>query len=77
VVEPVAQIRARVSACSAGLVQRYALLVPGEPGAERLQGRIERSGNDRIAGAAEVVGEIPLELEHVAEILGPGKAKAR
>src|SRR5581483_5456279 len=79
--------RAGLSASTAGgkkknlgvrqlLADRNAVLVVSQPLVEGLQRGIERAGDGGIARAAEDVVKIALELEHVAEILGPGEAES-
>src|SRR5208337_331710 len=59
-----------------GLPKRDAGLVLGEPGVEALQRGVEGSGDLEVARAAEVFVEVMLELEHVAQVLGPRETKA-
>ena len=51
------------------LLDRNAVPVSGEPGLERLHRGVERPGEFEAAGSAENRFEVPLELEHVSEIL--------
>ena len=57
------------------LFQRDAALVLREPCIERLQFRVQGSGDIESARAAEDLFKIALELEHVAEVFGAGKAE--
>src|SRR5581483_2278783 len=58
------------------LAKRDFLLVPREPLREGLQGRMELAGGVNVSGGAEGRLEVALELEHVPEIVGAGKAEA-
>src|SRR5689334_11480681 len=57
-------------------VQRYLSLICLSPLAEGHQFWIERARHFHIARAAEVLFEVALELEHVAEIVSAGKSEA-
>src|SRR4051812_30703934 len=50
--------------------------VARQPRVERLQRRVERARRLDAARARERVVEVALELEHVAEVIGPGEPEA-
>jgi hypothetical protein len=58
------------------LLEGNAVLVHREPRVECLEGRVELPGQlDRACAAVDLL-EVPLELEHVAEVVGAGEAEA-
>src|SRR5437764_2353764 len=59
-----------------GLLNRNALLVPLHPGPECVQVRVERTGELDVAGGPVLVLEVPLELEHVADVVRTGETEA-
>jgi hypothetical protein len=56
--------------------QRDLIRVAGQPLLESLKLRIQGSGELEIPRAGEVVVEVALELEHVAEVVRPGEPEA-
>ena len=56
-------------------LQGNLLRVPRQPGPEVLELRVERTRERDVACAAVFVVEVPLVLEHVAEIVGARKAE--
>ena len=58
------------------LVERNASTILGQPLGERLQFGVQGPGKGDIPHAAEVLVEIPFELEHVAKIISPRKPEA-
>jgi len=51
------------------LFNGYATLVLGKPLLKSLQRGVEAAGAVNVVGATEILLEIPIELEHIAEII--------
>src|SRR5512135_830988 len=51
-------------------------VVPGEPLIEGLQRRIKRSREVDASRAEDLLLEVAIDLEHVAQLVGAGEAKA-
>src|SRR5512143_2799101 len=67
--------RTNHSIAPAALRDRDSARVGCKPGVEVEQLRVQRAREFGVAVAKELVAENGLELEHVAEIFGPGKAQ--
>src|SRR5688500_15798746 len=55
---------------------RNLVLVPLEPLVERLQLRVQLPSRFDVTHADELIVEVPLELEHVAQVISTGEAEA-